>query len=404
MALDTFRRTTGSKEKLAGAFLLACALANGAAVVRLLPLLRNGYQDFTIFYGAGTMVRSGRASQLYDLGAQYQVQEQFAPNVAIRQAALPFNHPPFEALLFVPLSYLNYWPAYLVWTLVNVVLVALSLGVMRRAFPEITRLNVLLVILACAGFVPLLMALVQGQDSVLLLALVTLSLGALVAERDVWAGAALGVGLFKFQFVIPFMLIVVVRRPRVLLGFGAVAAAVVAICSMMVGWNGLLGYGRFVFGVEGHGSGGAIIASMPNVRGLLAGTLGVHDASRLTLWSNIAVSFTVLGVAMWWVSRKEMPLRRLIVVASVVSMLVSYHALIQDVTLLLPVVILMLAEVAADAIDGFWELIFLMMAYTILLASSVWPWMTAWWFVPVTMWVSRDRKSEGTVDRISRLI
>jgi Glycosyltransferase family 87 len=386
MAWDTFRRTTGRKEELAGVFLLACALMNGAGVVRLLPLLRNGYQDFTIFYSAGTLVRRGGASQLYDLGAQYQVQTQFAPNVAIRQAALPYNHPPVEALLFVPLSYLNYWPAYLVWTFLNVILVALSLWVMRRALPEIGRLNVVLVILACAGFAPLAMALVQGQDSVLLLALVTLSVGALVAERDVWAGAALGVGLFKFQFVIPFMLIVALRRPRVLLGFGAAAAAVVAMSAMMVGWSGLADYVHFVVGVESHGAGGAIIASMPNIRGLLAGLMGAHGAGRLALWLNIAASVAVLGIAMWWVGRGEVRLRMLVVMATVVSVLVSYHALVHDVTFLLPVMLLMLGAVETGASDGMRDLILLMMAYTILLASSVWPWITAWWFVPVAIW------------------
>jgi len=139
-------------------------------------------------------------------------------------------------------------------------------------------------------------------------------------------------------------------------------------------------------GVESHGAGGAIIASMPNIRGLLAGLMGAHGAGRLALWLNIAASVAVLGIAMWWVGRGKVRLRMLVVMATVVSVLVSYHALVHDVTFLLPVMLLMLGAVDTGASDGMRDLILLMMAYTILLASSVWPWITAWWFVPVAIW------------------
>ena len=59
------------------------------------------------------MIRDGEGAQLYDLRLQYQVQMRFAPNVDIRQVALPYNHPPFEALLFLPLACLKFFPAYL---------------------------------------------------------------------------------------------------------------------------------------------------------------------------------------------------------------------------------------------------------------------------------------------------
>jgi hypothetical protein len=125
---------------------------------------------------------------------------------------------------------------------------------------------------------------------------------------------------------------------------------------------------------------------MPNIRGLLAGLMGAHGAGRLALWLNIATSVAVLGIATWRVGRGEVSVRMLAVVASAVSLMVSYHALVHDVTVLLPVVLLMLAAVETGASGGLRDLILLMMAYTILLASSVWPWMTAWWFVPVVIW------------------
>src|SRR5436190_22815153 len=90
------------KQFVAAAFLLAMSISHIVMVLAVAPSLRKGYQDFTIFYAAGKMIRNGQAASLYNLSAQYTTQKQFAPKVSIRQAALPYNHPPFEALLFVP--------------------------------------------------------------------------------------------------------------------------------------------------------------------------------------------------------------------------------------------------------------------------------------------------------------
>ena len=60
---------------------------------------------FTIFYTAGKcIVPQGHGRQLYDLRTQFAIQREFASEVKHRENPLPFNHPPFEALLFAPLA------------------------------------------------------------------------------------------------------------------------------------------------------------------------------------------------------------------------------------------------------------------------------------------------------------
>src|SRR3979411_557584 len=63
------------REKVAAAFLLAMAVTHVVMVINVSHLLRNGYQDFTIFYTAGKMVRSGQASRMYDPEAQYRIEK-----------------------------------------------------------------------------------------------------------------------------------------------------------------------------------------------------------------------------------------------------------------------------------------------------------------------------------------
>ena len=76
--------------------------------------------DFTEFYVAGQMVREGMGSQLYDLGLQAQKQSLVAPIHAF------YLRPPFEAILFIPLTFLDYRTAYAVWVLVSVGLLAVA--------------------------------------------------------------------------------------------------------------------------------------------------------------------------------------------------------------------------------------------------------------------------------------
>src|SRR5208282_372646 len=174
MASAVFVRRRNS---LIAAFLFGMALCNLAFAFRLVPFLRDGYQDFTIYYMSGRLLREGRASALYNLAVQYQTQLQFA-RVPIRQGPLPYNHPPFEALLFVPFAFLKYWPAYLIWTALNLIMLAASVVLLRR-FQKIRDLHPGLLVLGTLAFFPLMNGLLQGQDAILLLFLAVLALAAL---------------------------------------------------------------------------------------------------------------------------------------------------------------------------------------------------------------------------------
>lgn len=390
------------KERLTGVFLVALTLVNAAMVLRIAPLLRRGYQDFTAFYAGAEIVRGGQAARLYDVTPQYQLQRQFAPNVRIRQAALPYNHPPFEALLFVPFTYLNYLPAYLLWTFLNANMLALSLRIVRKTFAEVGRLSPVFVILAAFGFVPVVNGLVQGQDSVLLLLLLTLSFASLEESRDVIAGVALGAGLFKFHFVLPLTLVLAVRRPRLLLGFTPVAAVLVAISAMMVGWHGLADYMHFIFLLDKNGPFGANIAAMPNLRGLIAGWPRVNDAGGVTMSLTIVCSIAVLGIALWVVTRREFCIRFVFAVASVTSVMVSYHALTHDLTWLLPVLLLLFAAPRAGTPGEMQaDTILLMVVYTIFLGSSSWLWLSPLWCVPVLIWIVLKFRSGHAAEAVA---
>ena len=78
----------------------------------------------------------------------------FAPEVKHRENALPFNHPPFEALLFVPLAGLPYLTAYLVWAVFNVALIVGFWTLLRPRLPSLHNLLPSLPLLGMFAFFP----------------------------------------------------------------------------------------------------------------------------------------------------------------------------------------------------------------------------------------------------------
>ncbi|MGA6987903.1 MAG: glycosyltransferase family 87 protein [Terriglobales bacterium] len=381
------------KEWLATVFLFAMTVSNVVSAAGLTGLLRNGYQNFTIFYGAARMVRSGQSSVLYDLPAESRAQEEFAPNVRIRQAALPYMHPPFEALLFVPFTFLPYVPAYLLWNFLNVVMVFVSMMLLRRQFTEIGSLPLALVVLAAAGFPSVASGIVQGQDSSLLLLLFVIALVSTARGNDAAAGAALGAGLFKFNLILPLAFLLAVKRPRLLLGFAPVAALLGGVSLAMVGWQGAAGYVRFLFQLENSGARGAIVGSdMPNLRGMLASLTGVHyGASLMPL--TIACSVVVIAIALWRMASTRDSVRRDFILATVTAILVSYHTFSYDLSLLLPVALLLFASPLLatrepeSGLRSQTDIVLLALLYLAPLFDPIWPHVNQFgWAVVVLSW------------------
>jgi len=294
--------------------------------------IRNGYPDFTIFYGAGKIVSQGMGHHLYDRALQYRVQEQFTHNVETRKAALPYNHPPFEALLFVPLSHLSYVGAYFSWNVLNLSALLLIIFVLRPHIAIVRSLPIAFWFLVALASFPVFVALLQGQDILLFLLFLALTFASLKKGDDISAGLWLGAGLFRFHLIVPVLLLFLVRKKwKGLLGF-SIAATVLALVSLFaVGWDSLRNYPGFVMNMERSlAQGSTIVTDMPSLRGL-AGIFS-HGGSESS-FIMVLLSALVLGLAAsrWRTSSGDLAFA----LAVVVTPLISYHTLAHDLSLLL---------------------------------------------------------------------
>lgn len=319
-------------------------------------LVRKGYPDFTIFYAAGTMVRSGMAGSLYDERAEFQTQRQFAPEVSIRHGALPYNHPPFEALLFVPLSFLPYLPAYLVWDAVNLGLLGLAPLLLRRHIPLLQARPLWVWILCAVAFFPVFVCLLQGQDMIVFFFLLAVACGSLKEGADFLAGCWLGMGLFRPHLVLPLAIILLFsRRRKAVLGVAFCGVIMAAISIAVIGWRGFLDYPRYVWRLEQIMGRGAIVPdNMPTLRGLLAIFFRDGHPTALALGATGSICLLILAI---WIFRSAEDAGNLELgfsAAILVTILISYHAFIYDLGLLLLPALLLLGE---EMRRKHWELI-----------------------------------------------
>jgi hypothetical protein len=276
----------------------------GAAVIVLAAVLWSARgpstekTDFSVTYVGAWMVHNGQGSMVYDLGEQHRVRDSlFAhPNPLI------YEHPPFEALLLSPLAALPYRTAYLIWGLVNA-LVWLVLPYFVRPYAPVPR-DALGYFALWFLFAPLGVALYQGQSSLLLLLLYAITFVHLKRRSDLTAGLCLGLGLFKFQFVLPFVLIFLFRRKwRFLGGFLLTATVLGSLSLIAVGWQGALRYIHLLLAVgknpgnESYGS----ATDMGTLQGLVYAILGHRVSHEIVSFIVAAISvFLVLFTAWRW--------------------------------------------------------------------------------------------------------
>lgn len=327
------------KPRLRSLLLLALAAMVGMHAWVFLSLrqeVRQGYPDFTAFYAAGKCVQRGLGSRLYSMETQARIQQEFASSVKIRNSPLPFTHPPFEAVLFVPLAFLSYSAAYWAWNAISVLALATFLAVLRPHIPRLRGWSEALPFLCGLAFFPVFVCLLQGQDSLLLLLLFGLALVAMRSGRDFAGGICLGLALFRFQLVLPVIAVVVLlRRWNMIAGFAVTAAALGGISAAVVGWGEVMNYPRRLLQISHMQAATAMNPKiMPNLRGVIASLAGDGD------FAHVLIALLSLALVAWvawrWKADTRQPDFELgFGLTLVVAVMVSYHLMAHDLSVLL---------------------------------------------------------------------
>jgi len=342
--LSQFRRTHYVQDILLGILPIIFCM-QFLAWLTFLPKALRGHADFRQLYVAGYMVRTGHRTQLYDYAAQAYFQNTLVSN---DERALPFIRPAYQALMFVPFSLLPYRTAYLGFLLLNVLLLALAFLILQPRLRGLSRVWPGLPPALFLGFYPVALALMQGQDSILLLALLAAALVSLERNRDLTAGALAGVGLFKFQIVVPIVLLFLLwRRWRFVKGFMFSAILVGLLSFITSGWaetvvfvHSLLSVGAGLPAVPGEINFPLRINIMANLRGLIYGLASLRVPQRwLQVTTLLLSSIVVISVR---ARGRQQRGGDALVLAITAGVVVSYYLFIHDLSILLIPIVLTL--------------------------------------------------------------
>lgn len=219
-------------------------LFNGFLGYRLLAGSERPLWDLPQFYLASKVMLSGHTSQIYDQQAYRAFLGQFrAENPETAQVTwVYFNRPAFEAPLFAPLSLLSYHHAQILSWSLNFLLLAILVWMLPQWLPAVIPTRIWLF-----AFMPFLLSIGLGQDTLLLTLLVGFGLHLASEKKDAAAGLILALAGFKPHLIalVPLAFLAG-RRWKLLASFAATASILGLISFGMVGMSGLQQWGQLL--------------------------------------------------------------------------------------------------------------------------------------------------------------
>jgi hypothetical protein len=241
---------------------------------------------------------------------------------------------------------------------VNVGFLLSALVLLRAQLIALGKAPSYLWVLGSLAFFPIFMALIRGQDSVLLLLLYCLALRSFHRSAEAAAGSWLGLGLYKYHLVVPFAFPLFLRK-RFMAGFVALAAFLLTISLAVTGWQGLLAYPRYVWRTD-HDLRyvwNTTLGNTANLHGLIW-ALVPESQSLLRTGLVVVASITMLAVMVHaWrkYSGGTAECRQALLALGIVgTILLSYHIYVHDLSLLFLAILLGLDVLLSDAAIPGW--------------------------------------------------
>ncbi len=391
-----------SHREIGAALFFTAAMLLGAVLLTALSYQDVRRFDFVDLYTGGLIICQGNGSKLYDLHEQAKVQA----TVFKRKHVLIYMQPPFEALFWAGLARLSFLRAYVVWGVVNISLWMLFVYLMRPCAPVPRQTFQYFIV--CFGFFPLWVALLQGQTSILLLVLYTLTFLSLRRGRDFRAGLFLGLGLFKFPLVLPFALICFLRRKwKLMAGFGLAATMLGGISIAAVGPAGVLSYINLLIETIRHPA-TMTPWNMPTMRDFFSAVVGGRVAVKWVSATSALVSMVLILFTAWRWWRGDRrggrgSLSLVFAVALGVSIVTGFHLNTHDLSPMLLPVLLVIGSPQAS-VKSSWRLLLtvsILILYTppVYLLLSMWRRMYLLWLCLLTFVVGAfgllERSSSG---------
>ncbi|PAY04333.1 hypothetical protein CK489_34390 [Bradyrhizobium sp. UFLA03-84] len=278
------------------ALAIACVLLIAIAVLLFSGNVEGAGNDFSCFWGAGTMAVDGHAAAAYDWDQLHKQLVLRMPAInqlryPYDQFPLPFFYPPVFFLVLAPFALLPFPIAFLAWSGAKLSCWLLVIYAIRP------RPSALLLALATP---PVFYDMFHGQSALLASAL----LGAILLtldKRPFLSGILIALLIFKPQFgvLIPFVLIAT-GRWNVIITAALTILALVLLTGVSFGWDTFKAFGEGATTVSARlqAGGGVAWFNLSSVYGLLR-VAGLGYGLAWSLHMAIASAVLVWVVLIW---------------------------------------------------------------------------------------------------------
>ncbi|MFB3896918.1 MAG: glycosyltransferase family 87 protein [bacterium] len=259
--------------------------------------------DFTSFYTGWAIVRDGRGAGLFDFDLQALYQQEILAGRSFQDGLLPFVNPPGLLLLFTPLANLPISTAFIVWTLVELALLAWLIALLWRisaAWELFERCSLILAVLA---FPPMLITFLLGSFSLLMLVCILQMVFAIQRGSQLGTAFWFFIGAIKPQIMlVPGVMLASSRRLMALAWICVLGIGMVIVSSLLFGWQIWPVYFKRIGEISGFfGKFGFYPDSMVNFRGMLTSLLGSDNGLLVNQISIVAL--LIVSAAVFWIWR-----------------------------------------------------------------------------------------------------
>ncbi len=301
------------------------------------------FQDFIQFYISARLITQGRTNQLFDQQVAYDEMRAIIDQAGDHRPTrvrLPTVYGPQVGLLFVPLAHLSFPAAARVWAALTVLLYFGCVYLAWRLCPNLSE-HAGVVLIAAIAFPPFYHFFVRGQISVLLLACFTAAALAFRAKRDWLAGFALGLLVFKPQFLVAIPAVLLLSGAwRALAGTLISTAAQLAFTWTVVGSSVMRAYLDTMLHMSrwiGTAEPGLAAIQMHSLRAFWTLLIPWPELALIPyVVSSIAV--IVIAAAIWR-SSSALPVR--FSALTLAAVLVNPHLFVYDLVVLIPLFLLL---------------------------------------------------------------
>lgn len=345
------RKATGAEVRLLlasvlfAATMLATVAVAGAALSKFAREADGAGGDFLSIYAAARMVDLGGGQELYNLDLQKFLQGEYRPSFKDEGDYNPYVLPPVVAWATAPLSKLDFKPAFAIWAVVNLALLAAVVSLLWRVTAEAPRSVRVTLLIAVGCSIPVIANAIFGQVDLFVMTALLLGFIFMREEKPVHAGAALAIGVVKPHLLLGVILLLLMRREWRALGtLTAAGGVLIVVPAMLVGDGVLQEYARALFAFPGSGTAAAVnVDTMPNLRGLVAGITGETGAMWWLPLHSFIAAFAI-GAAMFAFEGEGRVSERAWAVAVLLPLVVSPHLHTQSLVLLFAALALWLGE------------------------------------------------------------